>query len=138
MNIEITFAETHGLDGTLTIRADGTPEVVIADEPWHHLMHLCAALQDLSQGRTVGIPYSSMPGGYEVSRQGQKVAVNGDYLPAATFDFVPFASALLDAADQWLSIEVADAAREGVAPAVREALEAGRSTMAATPSQGQE
>ncbi len=133
MKIEINFAETNGLDGSLTIRAGGTPDVVIADEPWHHLMHLCAALPELAQGHTVGVPYSSMPGGYELSRQGREVAVSGDYLPTAAYDFVPFASALLDAANRWLAVEVADAARDGVAPAVREAVEAGRAAMATVP-----
>src|SRR5688572_19878730 len=64
MSIEFEIAETRGLDGTLTIRADGAPDVVIADEPWHHLMHLCAVMQELSQGRSVGVPYSSMPRDY--------------------------------------------------------------------------
>jgi hypothetical protein len=134
-NVEIKFATTHGLDGTLTICADAMPDIIIADELWHHLMHLCGALPELCQGRAVGIPFASMPGGYELSRQGRAVAINGDHLAVVTYDLLPFASALLDAANRWLSISDADPAREGVAPAVRDAMETGRDAIAAIPSQ---
>ncbi len=135
MDIEISIAETHGLDGVVTLAAEGQPDVVITDEPWHQLMHLCSAVAEFEHGMSAGIPYSSMPGGYQLSVDGDEVVLTGDYVPTVRYPRAELATAIIAATDVWLAHAAAlpSVERDGVRESVAEAADAARAAVRPRP-----
>jgi hypothetical protein len=135
MTVAIEFVERKGLDGVVTIHAEGQPEVELTDEPHHQIRHLAAAIAELVSGRSskVAIPYWSQPGGFELEADGDDIVVSGDYIEAARFPRQAFARAAIAAAERWLAraAEVGDDAHLGLVPLVTEALTAALAALAA-------
>lgn len=133
MAVAIEFDEQNGLDGVVTIRDEGQPEVELTDEPHHQVGHLAAAIAELVSGRSskVAIPYWSQPGGFELAADGDDVVVSGDYIETARFSREAFGRAAITAAERWLSraAEVGDDAHLGLVPLVTEALDAARAAL---------
>ena len=90
--------------GAIVISTDGQGELRIEDEVWHQLSHLCRAARDLVTGEPAGIPYSEIPGGYELVPTGDYVTVTGDYLKGARFEIKPLAQAILACANRFVAL----------------------------------
>lgn len=135
MGVEIAFEEIQGLDGVVTIRADGQPELELTDDPHHQLRHLARAFAELAGGApVVQIPYWSMPGGYQLTADGDAVVVSGDYIDApARLPRDELGRAVIAATQRWLARAAAidDDAHRGLVQMVTEALAAARTSLSA-------
>lgn len=125
--VEVEVTRKRGLDGEITFRTDGQPIARIDDELWHQFLHLARAMIELRAASASAVPYSTMPGGYELVSEGESLVITGDYLTTARFPRAAFTIAVLSAADRWL----AEAEQRGgdeadVALSVREAVAAAR------------
>lgn len=133
MPVDIQFQPQRGLDGILTIRAAGVPDVKINDELWWHLMDLARAAGELAEGRAAAVSYSGMPGAYELTPDGEDVVVSGDYFAAVRYPRGEFVSAVLDASERWLNYARASGDPEhlAVAPDVANAIAETRAMLSA-------
>jgi hypothetical protein len=122
--VDIQFQPKRGLEGILSIRANGQPDIQINDELWHQLMHLSRAAGELAGGHRAAVPYSGMPGGYELAPEGDEVVVSGDYIATARYPLEDFRRAVFAATERWLAYaaQVGDPDHAGVAPEVAAAL----------------
>ena len=88
--------------GAIMISTSGQPELRIEDEVWHQLMHLCRSARDLFAGEAAGVPYSEIPGGYELVPIGDHVTVAGDHLNESRFEIEPLTRAILACANRFV------------------------------------
>jgi hypothetical protein len=101
--VDIQFQPKRGLDGLLTIRATCTADITIDDELWHQVMHLARAAGELANGHPAAIPYSAMPGAYELTPEGDDVVVSGDYIQTTRLPRQELVAAAFAVADRWVS-----------------------------------
>jgi hypothetical protein len=131
--VDIQFQPKRGLDGVLTIRAEGQPDVTIDDELWHQLMQLPRALADVVTGATryASVPYSSQPGAFEITPEGADLVLTGEYIATARYPREDFVRAVLAAADRWLAhaAKVGDPDHAAVAPDVESAIGEARTAL---------